>query len=87
MMGPMNTPDQTALPLEYAAELAFELHLLRGECSDAAQRMVTAQRLDVLALEDCAVLDEALNRAQKIVQSAVNRIRNAQASRNSSPGC
>ena len=64
-----------ALPLDYAAELAFEIHLLRAECSQAAGNLIQQCPLDEYALEDCARLDDALARAHVLVQSAVDRIK------------
>jgi hypothetical protein len=76
----MNVPENpTALPLEYAAELAFELHLLRGECSQTAQRIISQHPVDALELDDCAKLDEALAKAYCLLQSTVNRIRESRA--------
>jgi len=37
-------------PEEYAAELAFELHLLRGECSDVARELINKEEPDDHAL-------------------------------------
>ncbi len=71
----MNSPEpHVALPLDYATELAFELHLMRAECSDAAQQVVEQSPLDEVALEECARLEEALAKAQRLLQAAVARI-------------
>jgi hypothetical protein len=70
-----------ALPLEYCAEIAFEIHLLRGECSQAARDLISQRPLDEHALEDCARLDEALAKAHAVVQTALNRIKGIRAKR------
>ena len=72
----MKSPNQPgSLPLDYAAEIAFELHLLRAECSQAARELTSQRPLDESALEDCARLDEALAKAHAIVQAAIIRIK------------
>ena len=64
-----------SLPLDYAAEIAFELHLLRAECSQAARDLTNQRPLDASALEDCARLDDALAKAHAIVQAAISQIK------------
>jgi len=64
-----------ALPLDCAAEIAFELHLLRSECSQAARDLMGRRPLDENALEECARLDDALARAHAVVQAALSRIK------------
>jgi hypothetical protein len=70
-----------ALPLDYAAEIAFEIHLLRGECSQAARDLINQRSLDEHALEECARLDDALARAHALVQTAIERIKGMRAKR------
>lgn len=70
-----------ALPLDYAAEIAFEIHLLRAECSQAARDLISQRTLDEHALEDCARLDDALARAHALVQNAIARIKGMRAKR------
>lgn len=63
MLRRMKSPQESiALPLDYAAEIAFEMHLMRSECCDTAQQIVSQSPLDQQALEECAWLDEALGR-------------------------
>ncbi len=82
MLGLMKSPEQRAtLPLDYATELAMELHLMRGECSDAAKELIQESPLDQIGLEECAVLDEALARAQRHLKGAVDTIRQLRAAR------
>ena len=72
----MKSPHQFGpLPLDYAAEIAFELHLLRAECSQAALELTNQRPLDASALEDCARLDDALAKAHAIVRAAVLEIK------------
>ena len=63
------------LPLDYVSELGIELHLMRGECVDLARELVTRKPLDEPGLEDCAELEEAVAKAQRILQGAVERIK------------
>ena len=74
----MNSPkSRVGLPLDYAAELAFEMHLMRAECSDAAQRLIAHSPLDEAGLDECARLEEALAKAHRLLYGTVNAIRAA----------
>ncbi len=78
----MKSPTSPAgLPLDYAAEVAFELHLMRGECSDAARRLMHEASPSEEALEECALLDESLRGAHSLLQGTVARIRQMRAGR------
>ena len=79
------SPKPGALPLDYAAEIAFEIHLLRSECSQAACNLMNQRSLDEPALEDCARLDDALARAHALVQTAIERIKGVRGKRRSRP--
>jgi hypothetical protein len=72
----MQSPERPLdLPLEYTAELVFEIGSLRSDCSEAAQRLVERQPLDELALDECARFDDALAQAHAILARAVQRAR------------
>jgi hypothetical protein len=76
----MNWPgSRRELPLEYAAELAIELHLLRGECCDVARNLTSPGSTDPAGLEQCARLDEALDLAHRVLVGAVAQIRTERA--------
>jgi len=78
----MKPPEQpVTLPLDYATELAMEMHLMRGECSDAARELAQEAHLDQIGLEECALLDEALAKAYRQVQGAVEAIKQLRAAR------
>ncbi len=82
MLRPMQSPEApVALPLDYAAELAMELHLMRSECGQVAQSLIERDPLDDVAMEECAVLDEALARAHRLLLGTVGRIRKIRAAR------
>jgi hypothetical protein len=83
----MNSPEEPiTLPLDYATELAMELHLMRAECSDAAESLIGGDIVDYIGLEECAVLDEALARAQRVLQGAIGQIQHLRAQRGQSAG-
>jgi hypothetical protein len=72
----MNKPEQpNTLPLEYAAQIAYELNSMRRECSEFAMRLLSRRPLDETNLEDCARLDEALSRAHGVLHSALEGMR------------
>lgn len=63
------------LPLEYAAQIVFELHSMRRECSEFASRLMSQRPLNDQGLEECARLDDALARAHGVLQHALDAIR------------
>jgi hypothetical protein len=72
----MSKPDNSiTLPLEYAAQLVFELHSMRRECSEFASHLLTQQNVDENDLEECARLDDALARASRVLRDGLDRIR------------
>jgi hypothetical protein len=68
----------TAVLVENAVDLMFEIYLLRGDCSAAAKALMARPRPDDAAVEECAHLDDTLAKAYRLLQKAV---RNIQASR------
>jgi hypothetical protein len=78
----MKSPKESVdLPLEYASAIAWELHLMRGECSTAARQICRQAPLDEQALEETARLDESLARAHRVLHTALTAIRRARAKR------
>jgi hypothetical protein len=78
----MNSPEQhVALPIDYASELAMEMHLMRAECCDAAEGLMEDHPVDEVGLEECAILDEALARAQSLLLQAVGTIKHLRGGR------
>lgn len=72
----MNEPEQpTTLPLEYVAQIVFELHSMRRECSEFASRLMSQRPLNENGLEHCARLDDALAQAHGVLQDAVDSIK------------
>jgi hypothetical protein len=63
------------LPLEYAAQIVYELHSMRRECSEFASRLLSQPNTTERDLEDCARLDEALARASQVLRAALEGIK------------
>jgi len=81
----VNKPERPiTLPLEYAAQIVFELHSMRRECSEFASRLMRQRPLNERGLEDCARLDDALAHAHCVLQNAVDCIKACQTKRRSS---
>ena len=82
----MNQPERpVTLPLEYAAQIAFELDSMRRECSELANTLMSRSPLNERGLEECAKLDDALFRAHGVLRHAVNGIKASQANRRRPP--
>lgn len=64
----------TTVLLDSAVDLMFEIYLLRGDCSAAAQALMHVTRPDEAALEDCARLDDTLAKAYRSLQQTVRTI-------------
>ncbi len=67
----------TAILLENAIDLLFEIYLLRGDCSAAAKALVHRGRGDAAALEQCAKLDDTLAQAYRSLQATLRKIQAA----------
>jgi len=59
------------LPIGRAAHVAFQLEAMRAECCAAARLLVDETPLNEEELEECAVLDDALAQAQRLLKSTV----------------
>jgi len=70
-----------ALPLDYASELAMELHMMRAECSAVAEDLMEQRPLDEASLQECAVLDDALVQTNLLLRRAVGAIKASRAKR------
>src|SRR5438105_2964473 len=64
-----STKNQTALPIGRTARMAFEIDALRAGCSKSAQLLLRQEEVDEVELEECARLDEALSRANRLLKS------------------
>ena len=83
----MKLPERpTGLPLKYAAQIAFELHAMRGECSVFATHLLREKPLDEVELDECVRLDEALARAHRVLQHTVEAIKTGRRRRKRTKG-
>ena len=71
---PTATKRHTALPIGPTARIAFEIDAIRGGCSKAAQLILSREPGNEAELEECAILDEALARAQRLLKATVRTI-------------
>jgi hypothetical protein len=80
----MNQPNRPiTLPLEYVAQIVFELDSMRRECSELGFFLMTRNPVSENVLEECAQLDDALARAHGVLREALDGIKTSQARRNS----
>ncbi len=63
--------------------MAYELDTLRAGCSKAAGVLLRKSAPDEDELEDCAQLDDALARAQRVLKAAVRKVMLSRLSRHS----
>jgi hypothetical protein len=73
----------SALPIGRTARIAYEIEAMRGACCKAAQAVVERKPLDELELEECAMLDEGLARAHRILKATVRQVMIARLGRRS----
>lgn len=59
------------LPIGRAAHVAFQIEALRAECCAAARLLTNETPLNEEELEECAELDDALAKAQRLLKSTV----------------
>jgi len=77
------TKVHAAIPIGRTAKIAYELDSLRAGCSRAAAVLVKQNTFEAAELEECALLDEAVAHAQRILKAAVRDIMLSRLSRNS----
>jgi hypothetical protein len=64
----------STLPIGPAARVAFEIEEMRADCCKAARYLTTRKVLNEAELDECARLDEALDRAHRIIKHAVREV-------------
>ncbi len=74
MKSPQNP---TSVLLDSAVDLMFEIYLMRGDCSAAANAVMAQGKPDEATLEDCAHLDDTLAKAYRSLQQTVRAIQAA----------
>jgi hypothetical protein len=77
----MSPKKPTTILLDSAVDLLFEIYLLRGDCSVAAKALISQRRVDELAVEECARLDDTLARTYKALQKTIGQIRTSRSRR------
>ncbi len=78
-----STKNHAGLPIGRTAKLAYEIDTLRAACSKEANVLVNKDSLDEAELEECAQLDDALARAQRILKLSVRNVMLSRLARNS----
>ncbi|HEV2392641.1 MAG TPA: hypothetical protein VG146_09790 [Verrucomicrobiae bacterium] len=69
-----STKRHATLPIGRTARLAFEIDAMRAECSRSAQILIGKFPLDEEELEECARLDDALARAQRLLKGTIRSV-------------
>ncbi len=64
----------TAILLDSASDLLFEIYLMRGDCSRAAEFLLRQKQVDPDAVELCARLDESLARSFRLLRATLERM-------------
>ena len=62
------------LPIGQTARIAFEIDAIRAGCCAAATVLMNERPLKEAELEECARLDDALAKAQRLLKSAVRSL-------------
>ena len=68
------TRHHAALPIGRTARIAYELDAMRADCCKSAQAVTQKTPLDEAELEECARLDDALAKAQRLLKGAVRDV-------------
>ena len=77
---------KTTLPIGRTARVAYDLDVLRGQCSRVAENLLAQPTLNEAELEECARLDDALAQAQKLLKGTVSRVMISRLARRSGVG-
>lgn len=80
MLRRMTSPEpKTALLLDSAVDLLFEVHLMRGDCCVAARAFAAEPHPDEAAIEECARLEESLAKVYRTLQHTLKQVRRSRA--------
>ncbi len=60
--------------LDSAADLLFEIYLMRGDCSRAAEFLLRQKQVDPHAVDLCARLDESLAQSFRQLRATLERM-------------
>jgi hypothetical protein len=69
-----STKHHSALPIGRTARIAFEIDAMRAGCCEAARALLRKRSVDEPELEECARLDDALARANRLLKTTVRDI-------------
>ena len=78
-----STKSHTSLPIGRTARIAYELDSLRAACSKAAGVLLKKEPVAETELDECAQLDDAIAKAQRVLKCAVRNVMLSRLSRNS----
>jgi len=67
----VTSKNKVTLPIGRAAHLAFQLEAMRAECCATACLLTNESPVNEEELEECALLDDALAQAQRLLKSTV----------------
>lgn len=73
------------LPIGRTARLVFEIDAMRAECCQAAQQLLEHGVVGGAEFEECAKLDEALDKAHRLLKENLRTIMLSRISRRSRP--
>ena len=74
--------NHAALPIGRVARTAYDLDTLRAACCKAAATAINRPEYAGAEIEECAVLDDALAHAQRVLKKAVRTVMLSRLSRN-----
>ncbi len=80
--GVRETNNHAALPIGRAARVAYDLDALRAACCQAARNIVKRPEFAGAELEECAMLDDGLAQAQRILKATVRKVMLSRLNRN-----
>jgi hypothetical protein len=69
--GVREVKNKAILPIGRTAQIAFQIESLRAECCAAARILASERNVNEAELEECACLDDALAKAQRILKTTV----------------
>ncbi|HYG35555.1 MAG TPA: hypothetical protein VEC99_12260 [Clostridia bacterium] len=78
-----STKRHSALPIGRTARIAYEIDAMRAACSKEAAALVRKSPINEAELEECAILDEALAKAHRLLKATVRDVMLSRLSRRS----
>jgi len=78
-----STKRHIVLPIGRTARIAYEIDAMRAACCKAAEVLAGKSSVDEAELEECAVLDDALAKAHRLLKVTVRNVMLTRLSRRS----